>query len=163
MRRMPAKDPIPPEALLDQYPDPMREIAERLREIVRATFPDVIERARPGWHLIGYDLPLGRRTAYFAYVAPENEHVHLGFEHGWAMRDPHGLLQGEGITKQVRWLTFRPGDTIEVERCADLLREAAAVATMTRGERIVRAMDAEDAADADDESADRSPRPRREA
>jgi hypothetical protein len=144
---MPAKDPLPPEALLDQYPGPMRDIAERLREIVRATFPDAIERARPGWHLIGYDLPLGRRTAYFAYVAPEYEHVHLGFEHGWAMRDPHRLLQGAGITKQVRWLTFRPGDEIDSERCAELLREAAAVASMSRGERVLRAMDAEDDAD----------------
>ena len=101
---------MPPEALLDQYPGPMREIAERLRTIVRDAFPDALERARPGWHLIGYDLPVGRRTVYFAYVAPEYEHVHLGFEHGWAMHDPLGLLLGAGITKQVRWLTFRPGD-----------------------------------------------------
>jgi hypothetical protein len=146
---MPAKDPIPPEALLDQYPAPMRDIAERLRTIVRATFPDAIERARPGWHLIGYDLPVGRRTAYFAYVAPEYEHVHLGFEHGWAMRDPHRLLLGAGITKQVRWLTFRPGDDIDPKRCAELLREAAAVASMSRGERVIRAMDAENGADAE--------------
>ena len=144
---MPARDPIPPEALLDQYPGPMRAIAERLREIVHSTFPDAIERARPGWHLIGYDLPTGRRTAYFAYVAPESEHVHLGFEHGWAMRDPHRLLQGSGITKQVRWLTFRPGDEIDQIRCAELLREAAAVASMSRAERVIRAMDAEDGAD----------------
>lgn len=144
---MPTKDPIPPEALLDQYPGPMRDIAERLREIVHATLPDAIERARPGWHLIGYDLPLGRRTAYFAYVAPEYEHVHLGFEHGWAMRDPHRLLQGSGITKQVRWLTFRPGDEIDVDRCTELLREAAVVASMSRAERVIRAMDAEDGAD----------------
>lgn len=144
---MPAKDPIPPEALLDQYPGPMRDIAERLREIVRDTFPDAIERARPGWHLVGYDLPVGRRTAYFAYVAPEYEHVHLGFEHGWAMRDPDRLLQGAGITKQVRWLTFRPGDDIDPIRCAALLREAANVAVMSRGERVIRALDDEDRAD----------------
>lgn len=141
---MPARDPIPPEALLEQYPEPMREIAGRLRRIVRTTFPDVIERARPGWHLIGYDLPAGRRTVYFAYVAPEYEHVHLGFEHGWAMHDPRRLLQGAGITKQVRWLTFRPGDAIDPTSCAELLREAATVATMSRGERLARAIDLED-------------------
>jgi hypothetical protein len=136
-------DPIPPEALLDHYPGPMRDLGERLRAIVRDTVPDILERVRPGWHLIGYDLPVGRRSVYFAYIAPEYEHVHLGFEHGWAMRDPHALLQGEGITKQVRWLTFRPGDRIDPARCAELLREAATVATMTRGERTIRAMDAE--------------------
>ena len=119
----------------------MQEIAQRLRSIVRAAFPDVIERVRPGWHLIGYELPGPRRSVYFAYVAPEPIHVHLGFEHGWAMRDPRGLLQGIGITKQVRWLTFVPGDPIDDATCIELLREAAAVARMSRGERILRADD----------------------
>lgn len=143
---MSASEPIPPEALLEGYPAPIREMADRLRDIVRRTFPDAIERTRPGWHLIGYDLPLGRRTAYFAYVAPEYEHVHLGFQHGWAMRDPDRRLQGAGITRQVRWLTFRPGDEIDPVGCAALLREAAVVASMSRGERILRAMDAEEGA-----------------
>lgn len=134
-------DPIPPEAFLDDYPPPMRAIANDLRRIVLAAFPEAIERVRPGWRLIGYDLPTDRRPVYFAYVAPEVEHVHLGFERGWAMRDPHGLLIGAGITKQVRWLTFRPGDRIDRARVEALVRESAAVATMSRGERELRAMD----------------------
>ena len=139
-------DPLAPESFLEGYPPPMAAIAHDLRALVRATFPDAIERVRPGWHLIGYDLPPerpGRRPVYFAYVAPEVEHVHLGFEHGWAMRDPHAMLQGAGITRQVRWLTFRPGDVIDGKRCAELLHEAARVAAMSRGERTLRAMDAE--------------------
>ena len=132
---------IPPEALLEDFPPPMQAIANRLREIVKATIPDALERVRPGWRLIGYDLPVGRKAVYFAYVAPENEHVHLGFEHGWAMRDPLGLLKGVGITKQVRWLTFLDGDPIPAELCRELILEGARVATMTRGERILQAMD----------------------
>ena len=85
---MPTMDSIPPELLLEDFPPPMQAIAQRLREIVRGTVPDAVERVRPGWRLIGYDLPIGRKLVYFAYVAPEIEHVHLGFEHGWAMRDP---------------------------------------------------------------------------
>jgi hypothetical protein len=119
----------------------MQAIAQRLRAIVTATVPDAVERVRPGWRLIGYDLPIGRKLVYFAYVAPEIEHVHLGFEHGWAMRDPDRLLHGEGITKQVRWLTFRAGDRIPRERCRELILEGARVAAMTRGERILRSMD----------------------
>lgn len=134
-------DPVPPEAFLDGFPPPMAEIATRLRRLVRRTFPDVIERVRLGWHLIGYEVPGGRGSVYFAYIAPEAGHVHLGFEHGWAMHDPHALLLGQGITKQVRWLTFRPGDPIDEATCADLLREAAAVAAMSRGERALRAVD----------------------
>lgn len=133
-------DTLPPGAFLDDFPPPMAAIATRLRGIVRSTFPAAIERVRPGWHLIGYELPAGRRSVYFAYIAPEAEHVHLGFEHGWAMRDPHGRLQGQGVTKQVRWLTFRPGDSIDAAVCADLLREAAEVAAMSRAERALRAM-----------------------
>jgi hypothetical protein len=138
-------DTMPPEALLADYPPPMRAIANKLRDVVCDTFPDAIERVRPGWRLIGYDLPLprvGRRTVYFAFVWAEPEHVHLGFEHGWAMRDPAGILEGAGITKQVRWLTLRPGDPLDRARLADYLREAADVAAMTRGERVLRSMDA---------------------
>ena len=139
-------DPLPPEAILAVAPLPLQRIANELRDVVRATFPEVIERVRPGWHLIGYDLPVeGRRKpVYFAYVGAEAIHVHLGFEHGWAMRDPRALLQGAGITKQVRWLTFETGDAVEREACAELVREAAAVALMTRGERALRAMDRDD-------------------
>ncbi len=135
---------IPPEALLDDFPPPMQAIAHRLRQVVKTAIPDAMERVRPGWRLIGYDLPIRKNGVYFAYVAPENHHVHLGFEHGWAMSDPHGILQGEGITRQVRWLTFVDPDEIDVERCVELIHEAAAVAAMTRGERMLRSMDGGD-------------------
>jgi hypothetical protein len=138
---MSSVDAIPPEALLEDFPPPMQVIAHRLRTMVKTAFPDAIERVRPGWHLIGYDLPARKKAVYFAYVAPESGHVHLGFEHGWAMADPHRLLQGRGITKQVRWLTFTREDQIDAVRCLELVREAAEVALMTRGERMLRSMD----------------------
>jgi hypothetical protein len=129
---MPPVEPIPPEALLDDFPPPMQAIAHRLRRIVKAAMPDAIERVRPGWRLIGYDLPIGRRAVYFAYVAPEIAHVHLGFEWGVLMDDPRGLLQGEGITTQVRWLTFEDAAAIDDTVCTDLTREAARVALLRR-------------------------------
>jgi hypothetical protein len=144
MATMPDRDAIPPEALLEDFPPPMQAIAHRLRAVVMTAIPDAIERVRPGWHLIGYDLPAPRKGVYFAYVAPEMEHVHLGFEHGWAMRDPDGVLQGVGITKQVRWLTFVDAGAVDVERCVELVHEAARVALMSRGERLLRSMDRDD-------------------
>jgi hypothetical protein len=136
-------DPFPPEALLDDFPPPMQAIAHRLRAVVGTVIPDVVERVRTGWRLIGYDLPLGGHGVYFAWVWPEHEHVHLGFQHGWAMRDPRGILKGKGITKRVRWLTFTSVDQIDDGVCAELLDEAIRVATMTRGERMLRSMDRE--------------------
>jgi len=136
-------DVIPPEALLEDFPAPMQAIAQRLRNVVTQAIPEALERVRPGWRLIGYDLPIGKRLVYFAFVLPEDVHVHLGFGHGWAMRDPHRMLHGAGITKRVRWLTFVAGDEIDAERCVELVREAARVAAMTRGERELQSMDGE--------------------
>ncbi|HEX4898382.1 MAG TPA: DUF1801 domain-containing protein [Candidatus Limnocylindrales bacterium] len=134
-------DPLPPEALLADYPEPMRDIGEWLRGVVRRAVPEAIERVRPGWRLIGYDVPVTpRRTAYFAMIWAEPVHVHLGFEQGVLMDDPRGLLEGRGITKQVRWVTMTPGSMLPEPRLAELLREAARVAAMSRGERVARAM-----------------------
>jgi hypothetical protein len=119
----------------------MRAIAERLRRIVQRATPDAIERVRPGWRLIGYDVPVGRRKTYFAFVAPEAEHVHLGFEYGVLMADPKGRLKGEGITKRVRWLTFRRGDPIDEPALLELVREAARVATNSPAERLAMVLD----------------------
>ena len=135
---------IPPEALLEGFPPVMRETAHALRALVREAVPDVWERVRVGWHLIGYDLPLRRYGLYFAYVAPEPDHVHLGFEYGAFMDDPQGLLRGAGITKQVRWLTLESPDEIDREPTIALVREGARVATMTRVERLAEALDREE-------------------
>lgn len=134
-------DPIPPQALLAEYPGPMRDIGEWLRGVVQRAIPEAIERVRPGWGLIGYDVPVrAGRTAYFAMIWAEPAHVHLGFEWGVLMDDPGGLLEGRGITKQVRWVTLTPDAMVDEGVLAGLLREAARVASMSRGERVARAM-----------------------
>jgi hypothetical protein len=137
-----ATEAIPPEAFLAGYSDPIRSAAETLRAIVKRAVPEAIERVRPGWRLIGYDLPLGRRSAYFAFIAPEPIHCHLGFEHGIAMADPHRLLQGAHLKlRKVRFLTFLPGDPIPDAACLELVREAARVAALPRDRRLALALD----------------------
>jgi hypothetical protein len=138
-------EPIPPELFLDAFPGPIQAIAHHLRHLVLDAVPDAAERVRAGWHLIGYDAPRheaeGRgRSAYFAYIAPDRHHIHLGFEHGYLMRDPDRWLEGEGITRQVRWLSFEPGDAPVSEVAIPLLREARRVALLSRAERFEAAM-----------------------
>lgn len=131
---------MPPDALLDAVPAPMAEIGAWLRGVVRRAIPEAFERVRSGWRLIGYDLPTAdRRSVYFAYIAPEAVHVHLGFEHGTSMADPDHLLHGLGITKQVRWVTLTPATMLPEDRLAALLREAARVAVLSRAERTALA------------------------
>jgi hypothetical protein len=134
---------MPPELFLESYPPAIRDIAESLRAAVRVAMPEAVEAVRPGWRIVGYDIPLatGRRTAYFAFVMPEQAHIHLGFEHGTLLSDPERVLLGAGITKKVRWLTFRPGDRVDPDQVAPFIREAAALARLSRGERLALALD----------------------
>jgi hypothetical protein len=128
---MPARDPIPPDLFLDGYAPEIRDLAERLRDVVRDAVPEAIERVRAGWRLIGYDVPLARRTRYFAFVAPEPEHVHLGFEYGAWMTDPDGILRGAHLDlKKVRFVTYRPGDRIPTDALVQYTREAADLASL---------------------------------
>jgi hypothetical protein len=141
---VPVHDPLPPEAFLAGYPDGIRAAAETLRAIVRRAVPDSTERVRAGWRLIGYEVPDGRRSRYFAYIAPEPAHVHLGFEYGAWMSDPDGLLQGAHLgLRQVRYTTFTEGQSIPATALEGLTREAARVALLSRGERLGGALDRE--------------------
>jgi len=125
---------VPPELFLSGYPPAIQDVAERLRAVVREAVPDAVERVRTGWRLIGYDVRVGRRTRYFAFVAPESEHVHLGFEHGIWMSDPDRLLQGAHLDlKKVRYTTYRPGDEIPAEALARYTQEAAELASLGLG------------------------------
>ena len=135
-------DTIPPELFLESYPPGIREAANALRRVVRIAVPDAVERVRIGWRLIGYEVPVLRGSRYFAYVAPETIHVHLGFEFGVAMADPDRLLQGAHLgLKQVRFLTFTDGQAIPETACIMLSVEAARVARLSREERLARTLD----------------------
>lgn len=133
---MAPQEPIPPEVFLSGYPTEIRAFAERLRSTVLEAVPEAVERVRTGWRLIGYDVPVGRRTRYFAFVAPEPEHVHLGFEYGAWMADPDDLLRGAHLNlKKVRFVTYRPGEPIPTEALIRYIRDAAALAAMRPSER----------------------------
>ena len=128
MAVMATREGVPPELFLSGYADEIRETAERLRDVVREAVPEAVERVRTGWRLIGYDIPVGRRTRFFAFVAPEPKHVHLGWETGIWMGDPEGILRGAHLNlKKVRFVTYQPGDPIPTEILVSYTAEAAAL------------------------------------
>jgi hypothetical protein len=134
---------IPIEAFLEPYPEAIRVAAERLRRLVLEAEPGAIERVREGWRLIGYDVPVGRRTRYFGWIGPEPKHVHIGFEHGILMPDPNRRLRGAHLRlKKVRYLTFTSVDQIDDREIVAFVREAVRIASLSRAERLGLAADA---------------------
>jgi hypothetical protein len=126
------------------YPEGIVSIGARLRRLVREAVPESRERLRSGWALIGYDVPLERRTRYFAWIAPERKHIHLGFEYGAWMADPDHVLEGAHLRlKKVRYLTFQPGDVLDEPFLRALLREGERTALMPRDARLAMALDRE--------------------
>lgn len=135
-------DPIPPELFLESYPPGIRRAINRLRAVVKRAVPDAIERVRPGWRLIGYDIPVGKRTRYFAFVWPEPEHAHMGWEHGIWMDDPSHILRGAHLKlRKVRYVTYEPGDAIPEATLVEYTIQAAKLAAMSREERFARELD----------------------
>lgn len=139
----------PADALLESYPAPIREAAERLRAIVSATVPDAIERVRWGWRIIGYDVRVGNRTRYFAWIGPEPKHIHIGFQQGVLMTDPDRRLEGAHLRlKTVRYLTFTSVDQIDDREVIAFVREAVRLASLFRAERLALASDGWEPVDA---------------
>lgn len=135
-------DGIPPDLFLEGYAADVRDTANRLRGVVKEAVPDAIERVRPGWALIGYDLPIRRRGVYFAWVWPEREHVHLGWQHGIFMDDPDRMLQGAHLKlKKVRYVTVDPGDDFPAAEFIALTRHAAAIAALPAAARSALLLD----------------------
>jgi hypothetical protein len=130
------KESIPIEAFLESYPEPIRIAANRLRALVLQVELDAIERVREGWRIIGYDVPVGRRTRYFAWIGPEPKHVRIGFQHGVLMADPNRRLRGAHLRlKNVRYLTFTAADQIDDREVLEFIRDAVRINTLSRAEQ----------------------------
>jgi DNA transformation protein len=108
---------VTPEQILEGYPAKIRELADRLRKIVLKAAPDASEAGYAGWRLIGYRCP-----HYFCFVAPQADHVRLGFEHGNRLADPDSVLEPMG--KQVRFVRLVPGGRIPLRAIQTLIGAA---------------------------------------
>jgi hypothetical protein len=108
---------VSPEQILEGYPPRIRELALRVRKVVLKEAPEASEAGYAGWRLIGYRCP-----HYFCFVAPQADHMRLGFEHGNRLADPDGLLEPMG--KQVRFVRLVPGSAIPVKGIRTLIRSA---------------------------------------
>jgi hypothetical protein len=118
---------VAPELILEGHAPRVVAVANAARAQILGMIDGVVEAGYPGWKLIGF-----RRCGYFAFVAPMADHVRLGFEHGHALPDPAGLLEGDGA--QVRHVVLRAVDEVQ-SRGVKLLISAALFDDETHGFR----------------------------
>jgi hypothetical protein len=94
-----------------------RAIISALRDFVQRVEPGLSEAVKWGngcW--VGRNGPV-------AYVYSATGYVQFGFFRGFALKDPRGLLEGEG--KYVRHIKVRGPSEIDERAFAALLRQAA--------------------------------------
>jgi len=111
---------------LSGYPPNIRAIAGELRALVKKAVPDVHEEVKSGWRLIGYRVGTTRGSAYFAFIAPSQERVELGFEYGALIADPNQLINKK--SKQVHSVVIRNSAEIDIKPTIELIHQAAMVA-----------------------------------
>lgn len=92
-------------AVLEGHSEAVVDIADWLRQTVRAVDPELRERVYVGWHGFGFHHP---DAGYVCAVFPRDDDVLLAFERGVDLADPDGRLQIGG--KQVRHLVFTSRD-----------------------------------------------------
>lgn len=122
------------EKFLSGFPPTTQALAQRLRELIKQTVPNCIEKVYPGWRLLGYRVLIKNKSHYFCFIAPLPDGVVLGFEYGIFISDPEGLLQGEG--KQVRQLTVKSQKGIRPRKFAAFIKEAAELAALPKRELV---------------------------
>jgi hypothetical protein len=121
---MPTK--LSPDEFLSTFTPDMQALANELRLLVKETVPNVNEVVYTGWKLIGYRVRQAKRDAYFCFIAPFPNRIMLGFEYGVQLFDPNLRLEGDGT--QVRYLTVREKEDIDLESFRAFIAEAAQIA-----------------------------------
>jgi len=70
--------------------------------------------------IASYGIGPKKMSEHYAYIAPQTEHVNLGFYHGAVLKDPTGLLAGAG--KNLRHVKIRSLSEVSKKELGDLLQ-----------------------------------------
>lgn len=71
-------------------------LARRLRKLIVAVYPDVVEVPWPKQQIVGYGVGPKKMTEHFCYIAVQSTYANLGFNYGAHLPDPEHLLEGSG-------------------------------------------------------------------
>jgi hypothetical protein len=110
------------DAYLEDQPARNQTVIRALRVLVKRAAPELQEAVMWGngcW--VKPKKPKGKVPICYVYSAPD--HVQFGFIRGSSLKDPKGLLVGNG--QYVRHLKVRRASDIDEEACRAFLRQAA--------------------------------------
>ena len=110
------------EDVIDGVGDDLVAISRRLRALIKAAHPDVVEVPRPGERTVAYGFGPKKTSEAYAYIAPQSRWVNLGFYHGASLRDPDALLEGTG--KALRHVKVRSGADADLPALGKLVKAA---------------------------------------
>lgn len=104
----------------------VQALALAARDLIRGLHPGVVEVARPGDGAVTFGLGPRKMKDGYAYLAPHQAWVNLGFYQGAHLKDPGALLEGTGKSmRHVKLLQALP-DGIEALLRQALQRQTAA-------------------------------------
>lgn len=112
------QDPI--EAFFERQSPAVQPIARCLRELVRATLPDLNEYV-DRYGVIRYGHASGMRD-WVCYISGHKAHANLGLARGASLPDPKGLIEGTG--KNLRHVKLRSVADVERSGLRGLLEDA---------------------------------------
>ncbi len=111
------------DSLLSQYDEQVRANALKLRKLLLASLPDVIEQLDIPARMIAYCY--GQKYAeLICVIIPSKKGLKLGFNRGNTLPDPDKLLEGTG--KISRYIQVRSGEQIDSEPVAAMIGSALA-------------------------------------
>ena len=98
------------EQFLAPYTSEVRELAWKLRTVIREVMPEAIEQLDPSAHLIGYGVDRSYK-GLICGITVHKAHINLMFARGIELPDPDRLLVGTG--KRARHVTIREEADLE--------------------------------------------------
>lgn len=110
------------ENIMKSISSDMREIACELRQLIADVLPGVTEVAWERQRIIGYGIGVKKMSEQFCYIAPQKNHVNLGFYYGADLDDPSRLLEGTG--KKLRHIKIRSKNEVAKPELLQLLQRA---------------------------------------
>jgi hypothetical protein len=121
------------EEFFSHFDNHVFELAMKLREVLLASLPGVVEVIDIPAKMVAYSF--GQKySELICLVIPSRKGVKLGFNRGLDLPDPHGQLEGAG--KLSRYVKIRSEEQIKSPELKKLLQDALALYILNRSEKL---------------------------